>query len=130
VTLAFAPYGKDLPSAVSSARAGDHEVLLEVPLEPFDYPDSDPGPDTLLTGEAPRENLNRLFTVLGNQFWSTSLREPIAALPLQIFTFAISPYDEQHSLAWAGALVLIGIVLVISLAARFATRSRFGRGGD
>jgi phosphate transport system permease protein len=71
-----------------------------------------------------------LFTVLGNQFWSTSLREPIAALPLQIFTFAISPYDAQHSLAWAGALVLIGIVLVISLAARFATRSRFGRGGD
>jgi phosphate transport system permease protein len=71
-----------------------------------------------------------LFTVLGNQFWSTSLREPIAALPLQIFTFAISPYDEQHALAWAGALVLIGIVLVISLGARFATRSRFGRGGD
>ena len=71
-----------------------------------------------------------LFTVLGNQFWSVSLREPIAALPLQIFTFAISPYDQQHALAWAGALVLIGIVLVISLAARFATRSRFGRGGD
>jgi phosphate transport system permease protein len=71
-----------------------------------------------------------LFTVLGNQFWSLSLREPIAALPLQIFNFAISPYDAQHSLAWAGALVLIGIVLIISLAARFATRSRFGRGGD
>lgn len=71
-----------------------------------------------------------LFTVLGNQFWSTSLTEPIAALPLQIFTFAISPYEQQHALAWAGALVLIGIVLVISLAARFATRSRFGRGGD
>ena len=71
-----------------------------------------------------------LFTVLGNQFWSTSLNEPIAALPLQIFTFAISPYETQNALAWAGALVLIGIVLVISLAARFATRSRFGRGGD
>ena len=71
-----------------------------------------------------------LFTVLGNQFWSVSLREPIAALPLQIFTFAISPYDQQHALAWAGALVLIGIVLIISLAARFATRSRFGRGSD
>ena len=71
-----------------------------------------------------------LFTVLGNQFWSTSITEPIAALPLQIFSFAISPYDQQHALAWAGALVLIGIVLVISLAARFATRSRFGRGGD
>ena len=71
-----------------------------------------------------------LFTVLGNQFWSTSLTEPIAALPLQIFTFAIAPYEQQHQLAWAGALVLIGIVLVISIAARFATRSRFGRGGD
>jgi phosphate transport system permease protein len=67
-----------------------------------------------------------LFTAFGNQFWSTSLTRPIAALPLQIFTYAISPYDEWHSLAWAGALVLIGIVLIISLAARFATRSRFG----
>jgi len=67
-----------------------------------------------------------LFTAFGNQFWSTSLREPIAALPLQIFTYAISPYDEWHQLAWAGALVLIVIVLIISIAARFATRSRFG----
>ncbi len=71
-----------------------------------------------------------LFTALGNAFWSVSLDAPIAALPLQIFTYAIMPYDAQHALAWAGALVLIGIVLVISLAARFATRSRFGRGGD
>lgn len=67
-----------------------------------------------------------LFTAFGNQFWSTSLREPIAALPLQIFTYAISPYDEWHAQAWAGALVLISIVLVISLVARFVTRSRFG----
>lgn len=67
-----------------------------------------------------------LFTAFGNQFWSTSVREPIAALPLQIFTYAISAYDEWHRQAWAGALVLISIVLVISLAARFATRSRFG----
>ena len=71
-----------------------------------------------------------LFTALGNQFWSTDPSQPIAALPLQIFTYAISPYDEQHSLAWAGALVLIGLVLVISVVARFATRSRFDRGGD
>jgi phosphate transport system permease protein len=71
-----------------------------------------------------------LFTALGNSFWSVSLDEPISALPLQIFTYAISPYDAQHALAWAGSLVLIGIVLVISLTARFATRSRFGRGGD
>lgn len=67
-----------------------------------------------------------LFTAFGNQFWSTSLREPIAALPLQIFTYAISPYDEWHAQAWAGALVLISIVLLISLAARFVTRSKFG----
>jgi len=67
-----------------------------------------------------------LFTALGNQFWSTSLKAPIAALPLQIFTYAISPYDEWHRQAWAGALVLIVIVLIISIAARFATRSRFG----
>jgi len=67
-----------------------------------------------------------LFTAFGNQFWSTALREPIAALPLQIFSYAISPYDEWHQQAWAGALVLITIVLIISIAARFATRSRFG----
>lgn len=67
-----------------------------------------------------------LFTAFGNQFWSTSLRQEIAALPLQIFTYAISAYDEWHAQAWAGALVLISIVLVISLAARFVTRSKFG----
>ncbi|MHB1311842.1 MAG: phosphate ABC transporter permease PstA [Gemmatimonadaceae bacterium] len=71
-----------------------------------------------------------LFTAFGNQFWSTSVNQPISALPLQIFTYAISPYDEWHSLAWAGALVLIALVLVISLVARFATRSRFSGGHD
>jgi len=72
-----------------------------------------------------------LFTALGNQFWSVSLRQPIAALPMQIYTYAISPYEDQHAQAWAGALVLLGLVLVISVAARFATRSRFGLGsGD
>ena len=71
-----------------------------------------------------------LFTALGNQFWSTALSEPIAALPLQIFVYATGPYAEQHALAWAGALVLIGLVLVISVAARVVTRSRHGRGGD
>jgi phosphate transport system permease protein len=71
-----------------------------------------------------------LFTALGNQFWSTSLREPIAALPLQIFSYAISPYDTAHGQAWAGALVLIVVVLIISLLARFATRSRFQAGSD
>ncbi len=71
-----------------------------------------------------------LFTALGNQFWSLRLSEPIAALPIQIYAFAISPYDDWHRLAWAGALVLIGVVFAISVAARAATRSRFGLGGD
>lgn len=71
-----------------------------------------------------------LFTAFGNHFWSTSLDKPIAALPLQIFTYAISPYDEWHSLAWAGALVLIGIVLIISIAARYVTRARYGVSAD
>ena len=70
------------------------------------------------------------FTALGNHFASTSLNEPIAALPLQIFNYAISPYETAHALAWAGALVLIGLVLIVSIAARLATRARFGRGAD
>jgi len=72
-----------------------------------------------------------LFTAFGNTFWSLNLSQPIAALPLQIFTYAISPYDEWHRLAWAGALVLIAVVLFISLLARLATRgTRAGGHGD
>ena len=71
-----------------------------------------------------------LFTAFGNQFFSTDLRKPIAALPLQIFTYAISPYDDWHAQAWAGALVLLALVLVISVIARFVTRSRHGGGHD
>jgi phosphate transport system permease protein len=71
-----------------------------------------------------------LFTAFGNPFWSLSPTQPIAALPTQIYTYATSPYDDWHAQAWAGSLVLLGLVLVISLAARFATRSRFGRAGD
>jgi len=66
-----------------------------------------------------------LFTAFGNQFWSTDVTQPIAALPLQIFNYAISPYDDWHRLAWAGALVLIAIILVLSVIARAATRNRF-----
>ena len=53
-----------------------------------------------------------LFTAFGNQFWSFKLNQPIAALPLQIYTYAISPYDEWHRLAWAGSLVLIVLIMV------------------
>ena len=71
-----------------------------------------------------------IFTAFGNSFWSISPTQPIAALPMQIYTYANTPYDEWVAQAWAGALVLLGLVLVISLAARWATRSRFGLGGD
>ncbi len=65
-----------------------------------------------------------LFTALGNQFWSKRLTEPIAALPLQIFNFAISPYEDWHRLAWAGALVLVTIMFSLSLTARYFGGSR------
>jgi phosphate transport system permease protein len=71
-----------------------------------------------------------IFTAFGNPFWSVSPTQPIAALPMQIYTYANTPYDEWVAQAWAGALVLLGLVLVISLAARWATGSRFGLGGD
>ena len=71
-----------------------------------------------------------LFTAFGNQFWSTDVTQPIAALPLQVFVYAISPYDEWHAHAWAGALVLIALVLVISVLARFVVRSRHDRASD
>ncbi len=64
ITLAFAPYGRSLQRTGSAARAGGHELMLEVPLEPFDYPQNDPGPQTLLTGQTPRANLDRLFWLL------------------------------------------------------------------
>ncbi|HBX42341.1 MAG TPA: phosphate ABC transporter permease PtsA [Deltaproteobacteria bacterium] len=65
-----------------------------------------------------------LFTALGNQFWQTGLDQPIAAVPLQVFSYAISPYDDWHDKAWAGAVVLILMVLVLSIGARVLTRER------
>jgi phosphate transport system permease protein len=66
-----------------------------------------------------------LFTALGNRFWAHNLTEPIAAMPLQIFAYAISPYDDWHRQAWAGALVLLLLVLAINVGVRFLTRDRF-----
>jgi phosphate transport system permease protein len=71
-----------------------------------------------------------LFTAIGNEYMSLSLTQPIAALPLTIFNYAISPYDEWHSLAWAAALVLIVFVLLVSMIARAVTRSGFSRAVD
>jgi phosphate transport system permease protein len=63
-----------------------------------------------------------LFTSFNNRFFSTDLRQPISSLTVQVFTYAISPYEDWHRQAWAGALVLVAIVLSCSLLARFATR--------
>jgi phosphate transport system permease protein len=63
-----------------------------------------------------------LFTAFGNQFWNLRANQPTAALPLQIFNYAISPYDEWHKQAWAGALVLIILIVTAVAAVRFAVR--------
>jgi polysaccharide deacetylase 2 family uncharacterized protein YibQ len=65
VSLAFAPYGPELERTVQRARGEGHEIFLQVPMEPFDYPDNDPGPQTLLTGPKAAENIDRLQWVLG-----------------------------------------------------------------
>jgi len=63
-----------------------------------------------------------LFTAFGNQYWNLSPNQPTAALPLQIFSYAISPYDEWHRQAWAGALVLIVLIVTAVAAVRFVVR--------
>ena len=70
-----------------------------------------------------------LFTALGSQYLSFRLDQPMAALPLVVFTYATGPFEEWHRYAWAAALVLIIVVLVLSLAARLATRRRFDFNG-
>jgi phosphate transport system permease protein len=62
-----------------------------------------------------------LFTSLNNRFWSTDVTQPIATLTVQVFAYAIAPYEDWHRQAWAGALVLVAIVLLCSLLARVAT---------
>jgi len=84
----------------------------------------------LAFARAAGETAPLLFTAFGNQFWSWDLRQPIAALPLQIYTYAVSPYDEWHRLAWAGALVLILLIMIsVTLVRIFAGRGML-KGGN
>ena len=71
-----------------------------------------------------------LFTAFGNNFWSTKLDQPIAALPLQIFVYAISPFDEWHRLAWGGALVLIVLIVATSASVRWVASRGFVGGAQ
>ncbi len=66
-----------------------------------------------------------LFTALGSQFFSLNVNQPMAALPLTVFTYATGPYEEWHRYAWATALVLIMVVFILSVGARIATRRKF-----
>ncbi|MFY9550665.1 MAG: phosphate ABC transporter permease PstA [Thermoanaerobaculia bacterium] len=63
-----------------------------------------------------------LFTAFNNRFFSTALNQPISSLPVQVYTYAISPYDDWHRQAWAGALVLVSVVFLFSVLARVVTR--------
>lgn len=78
----------------------------------------------LAIARAAGESAPLLFTAFGSQFWSLRVDKPIASLPVQLYTFAISPYDEWHRQAFAGALVLVGLILFLSVGARLATRER------
>jgi phosphate transport system permease protein len=65
-----------------------------------------------------------LFTAFSNRFWSPGWNQPIASLPVMIFTYAISPYDDWHRQAWAAGLVLLGLVFVVNVAARLVMARR------
>ena len=71
-----------------------------------------------------------LFTAFGNQYWNWNINEPTAALPLQIFTYAISPFDEWHRQAWAGALILIVLIVVSVSAVRLVASRGMLRGAN
>jgi len=80
----------------------------------------------LAVARAAGETAPLLFTAFNNRFWSTNLNQPIGSLPVQIFTYAVSPYDEWHAQAWAAALVLVAMVLLLNIGARLLTTSREG----
>lgn len=65
-----------------------------------------------------------LFTAFNNRFWAQSLNEPTASLPVQIYTYAVSPYEEWHQQAWAAAFVLVAMVLILNVSARILVRNR------
>jgi len=67
-----------------------------------------------------------LFTSFNNRFWSSGLNEPTASLPVNIYTYAVSPYEEWHRQAWAAALVLLLLVLLLNVSARLLVRNRVG----
>jgi phosphate transport system permease protein len=76
----------------------------------------------LAVARAAGETAPLLLTALGNLFFSTDLLKPISALPIQIYQYAASPYDDWHTKAWGSSLVLVGVIALLSLALRLAVR--------
>ncbi len=111
---------RDVREASLAVGATQYQTILRVVL-----PSAKAG---ILTGvmlaiaRAAGETAPLLFTAFGSRFWTLNPTQPMAAMPLQIFNYAISPYEDWHAQAWAGALVLVVLVLVTSVTARYLAR--------
>ena len=79
VTFAFMPYSSDVDRLAGRARSDGHEILLQAPMEPFNYPDNDPGPQTLLTTLSPEQNLERLYWLMSRFQGYVGSREAMGA---------------------------------------------------
>jgi len=69
-----------------------------------------------------------LFTAFSNRFWSSGAMDPVATLPVMIYSYALSPFDDWHAQAWGGALVLVSAILVLSIGVRFAAGRKYTGG--
>jgi len=142
VTFAFSPYASDVARQVAQARAEGHEVLLQVPMEPFDFPDNDPGPQTLLTSLLADQNLDRLFwlmsrfqgyvgviNVMGNRFTSsersfTPILNEITKRGLIYVDDGSSPRSLASQLAGANSLPFAKAEVVLDAVPTQATIDR------
>jgi phosphate transport system permease protein len=79
----------------------------------------------LAIARAAGETAPLLFTALNNRFWHTTLDQPIASLTVFIYNYGVSPFDDWVAQAWGGAFILMLIILLLSIAVRFATRSQY-----
>ncbi len=113
---------------------------LRITISPYDVPHALPPAPALLSSlggivtgclvgiaRVAGETAPLLFTALGNLNFTTNVTQPMQTLSLQIYVYATGPFDEWHRLAWAAALVLMGLVLVLGVVARWVTRQRYGR---
>lgn len=125
VTLSFNPYGRNLQGWVRKAREYGHEVMLDLPLEPFDYPDNDPGPHTLLTSLPPSENMRRLLWIMARFTGYTGMTNRSGA-KFSSAEAALSPVLRELKLR--GLIYLEGETSPRSRAGELANRLKLGYG--